>query len=120
MFNKLTLRQRYYIFASICLVWMVGYQSYHTYRADALIYEALEEGNKRVKGYNEANDKLRQENGGLGHNLMHEQAVHQASKSHVKILEKQLNVMNNYYRDEISKVNDELFDLKHKKKNEQP
>jgi len=116
MFTKLTLHERYYIFVCICLVWMVGYQSYHTYRADALIYEALEEGNEYVKGYNEANDKLRQENVGLKHNLIHEQAMYQASKGHVKTLEEQLNIMSNYYRDEISKVSDELFDLKHKKK----
>ena len=65
MFTKLTLHERYYIFVCICLVWMVGYQSY---------------------------------------------------KGHVKTLEEQLNIMSNYYRDEISKVSDELFDLKHKKK----
>lgn len=96
------------------------YQCYYTYRADTFIHEALEEGNEYVKGNNEANDKLRQENEGLKHNLVHEQAMYQASKGHVKILEEQLNVMSNYYRDEISKVSDELFDLKHKKKTEQP
>ena len=45
MFSKLTLQERYYIFVSICLVWMMGHQSYYTYRADELIHEALEEGN---------------------------------------------------------------------------
>ena len=116
MFSKLTLHERYYIFVCICLVWMMIYQCYYTYRADTFIHEALEEGNEYVKGNNEANDKLRQENVGLKHNLIHEQAMYQASKGHVKTLEEQLNIMSNYYRDEISKVSDELFDLKHKKK----
>ena len=98
----------------------MGYQCYYTYQADTLIYEALEEGNERVKGRNEVNDKLGQENEGLKHNLMREQALHQASKEHVKMLEEQLNVVGDYYLKEISKVNDELFDLKHKRKNKQP
>ena len=114
--KKLSLQERYYIFVSICLIWMVGYQSYYNYRTDALICEALEEGNKRVNRYTVINNELREENAGLKHNLIHEQAMHHASKDHVKMLEEQINVIANYYREEISKANDELFDLKNKKK----
>jgi|TARA_R110000751_G_scaffold42375_5_gene98497 elongation factor P hydroxylase len=118
MFSKLTLQERYYIFVSICLVWMMGHQSYYTYRADELIHEALEEGNNLVNRYNRVNDELQQENTGLKHNLIHEQVMHQASKGHRKMLEGQINAISNYYRKEIVKVNDELFDLKHKEKDE--
>lgn len=113
---KRTLQERYYIFASICLIWIVGYQSYYNYQTDKIIQESLEEGNKRVNRYIEADNELRGENLGLKHDLMHEQATHHALKNHVKMLEGQINVVGDYYRKEITKVKDELFDLKHKKK----
>lgn len=113
---KRTLQERYYIFASICLVWVVGHQSYHNYQNDKLIHESIEEGNKRVKRCRGINNELREENLGLKHGLMHEQATHHASKNHVKMLEGQISVVSDYYREEITKAKDELFDLKHKKK----
>lgn len=113
---KLTLQERYYIFLSICLVWIIGYQSYHNYQNDKLIHESIEEGNKRVNRYIVINNELREENLGLKHNLTYEQATHHASKNHVKMLEGQITVVGDYYRKEITKVKDELFDLKHKKK----
>ena len=118
MFSKLSLHERYYIFVSICLIWMLGHQSYYNYRVDALIHESLEEGNKLVKARRAIDDKLRQENEGLEHDLMYEQVSHRASKIHIKMLKDEINILGNYYREEISKVNDELFDLKNKKKDE--
>ena len=114
--KNLSLQERYYIFVSICLVWIVGYQFYHNYHTDKLIYNSLEDGNKRVNRYMEINNELREENSGLKHNLIHEQAMNHASKNHIEMLEEQINVIGNYYRKEITKVNDELFDLKHKEK----
>ena len=59
---------------------------------------------------------MRLENEGLKHNLIHEQAMYHASRSHVEILEEQIDIISNYYCKEIIKVNDELFDLKNKGK----
>ena len=114
MFNKLTSKDRYYIFVSICLLWMVGYQAYCTYRADTLIYEALEEGNKRVNRYVEILQESRLEKEGLSHDLLHEQVTHEALKAQAETFEEQINTISEYWKGEYLKVSDELFDLKHK------
>ena len=43
--------------------------------------------------------------------------MYEASKRNVQMLEEQISVIGNYYYKEITKVNDELFDLKNKGKN---
>ncbi len=116
MFSKLTIQERYYIFVSICLIWMVSYQCYHNYQTDVLIHESIEQGNKRVLRYYEINNKLRLENEGLKHDLIHEQAMYTASKGHVESLEEQIDLISEHWKKQFIKVSDELFDLKHKEK----
>ena len=53
MFNKLTFQERYYIFVSLCLVGMVWYQSYHSYRTDVTINEAISNNNKQTQRYSQ-------------------------------------------------------------------
>ena len=100
MLNKMTIQERYYIFVSLCLMGMVWYQSYHTYRTDVTIHEALNQNNQQTQRYSEVVRKITLENLGLKHDLIHSQAMYQASTNHCQILEK------------------EIFDLKHSKKKE--
>jgi hypothetical protein len=114
MFNKLTFKERYYIFIALCLVWMVGYQSYCIYRTDTLVYEALEEGNKRVTRYVEIIQESRREKEGLSHDLLHEQVTNKALKVQIATFEEQIDVISEFWRKECMKARDELFDLKYK------
>ena len=120
------MRDRFYLFAAITLMYACGYQFYFNQQQDEQINEALEGHNKTYKRAVEINNKLkeinyrlgeinnqlRKENEALKHNLIHEQAMYEASKNHAQMLEGQINTISNYYREEIIKVNDELFDLK--------
>jgi hypothetical protein len=115
--TKYTTQDRFYIFAAVTLMLVYGYLLYHTHQQDKYMNEALEMNNKRTVRYVEINNEMRLENEGLKHNLIHEQAMYHASKFHVKMLEEQIDTISNYYRKEIIKVNDELFDLKNKGKN---
>tara|TARA_B100000214_G_scaffold173567_1_gene124823 strand:- start:1461 stop:1757 length:297 start_codon:yes stop_codon:yes gene_type:complete len=95
MFNKLTIQERYYIFVSLCLVGMVWYQSYHTYRTDVIIQESLDKNNKQSKKYTEVIRRISLENVGLKHDLINSQAMHQAFANHCKMLENEINDLKN-------------------------
>ena len=110
--TKYTIRERFYLFAAITLIYSCGYQWHQNYQTDNYIKEALEGHNKTYKRAVEINRQLRAENEALKHNLIHEQAMYEASKNHVEMLEGQGSIISNYYRNEMIKVNDELFDLK--------
>ena len=110
--TKYSRRDRFYLFAAITLMYACGYQFYFNQQQDEQINEALEGHNKTYKRAVEKNNQLREENEALKHNLIHEQAMYEASKNHAQMLEGQINTISNYYREEIIKVNDELFDLK--------
>ena len=110
--TKYSMRDRFYLFAAITLMYACGYQFYFNQQQDEQINEALEGHNKTYKRAVEINNQLRKENEALKHNLIHEQAMYEASKNHAQMLEGQINTISNYYREEIIKVNDELFDLK--------
>ena len=110
--TKYSMRDRFYLFAAITLMYACGYQFYFNQQQDEQINEALEGHNKTYKRAVEKNNQLREENEALKHNLIHEQAMYEASKNHAQMLEGQINTISNYYREEIIKVNDELFDLK--------
>ena len=110
--TKYTIQERFYIFAAITLIYSCGYQWYHNHQTDNYIKESLEGNNKSYKRAVEINRQVREENEALKHNLIHEQAMYEASKNHVEMLEGQVSIISNYYRNEMIKVNYELFDLK--------
>ena len=112
MFNKMTIQERYYIFVSIWLVGVVGYQSYHSYRTDVIINEAINKNNQQIQRYSEVTRKITLENLGLKHDLIHSQAMYQASTNHCEMLEKEIKTLGEYWEKEYIKVSDELFDLK--------
>ena len=111
MFNKMTIQERYYIFVSIWLVGVVGYQSYHSYRTDVIINEAINKNNQQIQRYSEVTRKITLENLGLKHDLIHSQAMYQASTNHCEMLEKEIKTLGEYWEKEYIKVSDELFDL---------
>ena len=112
MLDKMTIQERYYIFVSLCLVGMVWYQSYHTYRTDVTIHEALTKNNQQAQRYSEVVRKISLENLGLKHDLIHSQAMYEASTNHCDMLEKEIKALGEYWKKEYIKVSDELFDLK--------
>tara|TARA_R100000008_G_C3576103_1_gene165389 strand:- start:1516 stop:1872 length:357 start_codon:yes stop_codon:yes gene_type:complete len=116
MLNKMTIQERYYIFVSLCLVGMVWYQSYYTYRTDAIIDEAINKNNQQIQRYSEITREITLENIGLKHDLIHSQAMYQASTNHCEMLEKEIKALGEYWKKEYTKVSDELFDLKHSRK----
>jgi hypothetical protein len=91
-----------------------GYQCYYNYQSDKYINEVLETYNKSVSRYAEMLNDVRLENEALAHNLIHEQAMYEASKGHVNMLEEQIDVVSDYWKKEYVKINDELFDIKNK------
>ena len=114
--TKYTIQERFYLFAAITLMYAYGCQFYFNHQQDKYIREAFEGDNKTYQRAVEINNQLRAENGSLKHNLIHEQAMYEASKRNVQMLEGQIRTIGHYYRKEIIKVNDELFDLKNTKK----
>jgi hypothetical protein len=92
-----------------------SYQFYHNYQNDKYIDETLKSHNRSVNRYVEINNEARAENEGLKHDLIHWQAMYEASKSNCEMLEEQVDVVSEYWKKEYVKINDELFDLKHKK-----
>ena len=98
------------------LLGMSGYQAYHSYRTDVIINEALNNNNKQTQRYSEVVREITLENLGLKHDLIHSQAMYQASTNHCEMLEKEIKALGEYWKKEYIKVSDELFDLKHSKK----
>lgn len=94
--KNLSFQNRYYIFASVVLVWMVGYQSYHNHQTDLLLYDSLEGHNKSVNRYVEILNESRLEKDGLKHDLIHEQVMHESLKSHLKMLGEQIKKTKRY------------------------
>jgi hypothetical protein len=73
----------------------------------------LEMHNKRTARYVELNVQLQDKNTQLQQAVDHWKAMYQGSQTSNYQLEQQIQVISNYYKNEIIKVNDELFDLKH-------
>lgn len=111
-----SLQYRYYMFICISFILISVYQSYHSYRIDVTIEEALNESNKHTQRYSEFMRELTLRNLELKHDLLHSQAMYDASTNHCKMLEEQINVISEYWKKEYMKISDELFDLKHSKK----
>jgi hypothetical protein len=114
--TKYTIQERFYIFAAITLTYACGYQFYFNSQQDKYINKALEGHNKTYQRAVEINNQLREENTALKHNLIHEQAMYEASKGHVDMLSEQINIISGYYSEKMIEVNDKLFDLKNTKK----
>lgn len=114
--TKYTIQERFFLFAATTLMLAYGYSFYHLHEQDKYINEVLQMNNKRTVRYVEINNELREENNLLRGAIEHWKAMYQASQTSNYQLEQQINLVGEYYRKEIVKVNDELFDLKNTKK----
>ena len=94
------------------LLGMSGYQAYHSYQTDVIIKESIDKNNKQIQRYSEITRQITLENLGLKHDLIHSQAMYQASTNHCDMLEKEIKALGEYLKKEYMKVSDELFDLK--------
>jgi hypothetical protein len=99
------------------LVGAYSYQCYYNYQSGKYINEVLGVHNRSVSWYAEKLNDARLKNEALEYNLIHEQAMYEASKGHVNILEQQIDVVSDYWRKEYVKINDELFDIKNRDAN---
>ena len=118
--TKYTMQDRFFLFAAITMMCAYFYQSYFFYQHDMEIDRVLEMHNKRTARYVELNVQLQEKNTLLQQAVDHWKAMYQGSQTSNYQLEQQIEVISNYYKDEIIKVNDELFDLKHTKKQTSP
>lgn len=113
--TKYTIQERFFLFAAITMMGAYCYQFYFLYQHDNEINRVLESHNKRTAKYVELNVQLQEKNILLGQAVDHWKAMYYGSQTSVTQLEQQINVISEYYKKEMIKVNDELFDLKHKK-----
>ncbi len=111
--TKYTMQDRFFLFAAITMMCAYCYQFYFLYQQDQKIAETLEMHNKRTVRYVELNAVLQQKIKLLEQAVEHWKAMYQGSQTSNYQLEQQIQVISNYYKNEIIKVNDELFDLKH-------
>ena len=84
-----------------------GYQCYFNYKIEKDINLAIEKHNISVKRYVEINNGLQNATG-------HWRSMFFASTTTNSQLEKQVEIINEYWRKEYTKIKDELFDLKNK------
>ena len=111
--TKYTMQDRFFLFAAITMMCAYCYQFYFIHQQDKKIAETMEMYNKGTVGYVELNAVLQQKIKLLEQAVEHWKAMYQGSQTSNYQLEQQIEVISNYYKNEIIKVNDELFDLKH-------
>ena len=111
--TKYTMQDRFFLFAAITMMCAYCYQFYFLHQQDKKIAETMEMHNKRTVRYVELNAVLQQKIKLLEQAVEHWKAMYQGSQTSNYQLEQQIEVISNYYKNEIIKVNDELFDLKH-------
>jgi len=114
------MQERFFLFAAITMMCAYCYQFYFLYQHDKEIDSVLEMHNKRTVRYVELNALLAQKITLLEQAVDHWKAMYEGSQTSNYQLEQQIQVISNYYKNEIIKVNDELFDLKHTKKQPPP
>ena len=111
--KPLNLTYRYALASFLTVALVSVYQFYYNYQINRITDEALISHNDTIKGYVSFNNRLIVENSGLKHDLIHSQAMHKSYENQCHILEEQIDVISNYWKNEYLKIQDELFDLKH-------
>ena len=106
--NKLSLYQRFFLCMSLCFCLTVGYQFYLTVDIERNINDTLQETNSISTKYTEMYMDASRENRDL-------KLIIQQFKTDNQRLEKQVDLVNDYWKKELNKVNSELFDLKNTK-----
>jgi Tfp pilus assembly protein PilO len=105
--NKLSLYQRFFFCMALCFCLTVGYQFYLAVDMERNINDTLQETNSISSEYTKMYMDVSRENRNL-------KLVIQQFKTENERLYKQVNLLNEHWKGELNKVNDELFDLKNK------
>ena len=105
--NKLSLYQRFFLCMALCFCLTVGYQFYLAVDIERNINDTLQETNSISSEYTKMYMDVSRENRNL-------KLVIQQFKTENERLYKQVNLLNEHWKGELNKVNDELFDLKNK------
>jgi len=105
--NKLSLYQRFFLCMALCFCLTVGYQFYLAVDMERNINDTLQETNSISSEYTKMYMDVSRENRNL-------KLVIQQFKTENERLYKQVNLLNEHWKGELNKVNDELFDLKNK------
>lgn len=92
---------------ALCFCLTVGYQFYLTVDMERNINDTLQETNSISSEYTKMYMDVSRENRNL-------KLVIQQFKTENERLYKQVNLLNEHWKGELNKVNDELFDLKNK------
>ena len=111
--TKYTMQDRFFLFTAITMMCAYCYQFYFLYQHDMEMDRVLEMHNKRTARYVELNVQLQDKNTQLQQAVDHWKAMYQGSRTTNYQLEQEIQSISNYYKNEIIKVNDELFDLKY-------
>lgn len=105
--SKLSLYQRFFLCMALCFCLTVGYQFYLAVGMETNINDTLKETNSISSEYTKMYMDASKENRNL-------KLVIQQFKTENERLYKQVNLLNEHWKGELNKVNDELFDLKNK------
>ena len=104
-----TIQERFFVFLGlICFgTWFTGY--YYHYKWDKEIQQSIY-NSEEIAQKHLANSMTK------SMAIDHWKAMYLGQKNFSEMLEKQVDVINDYWSKENSKLRDELFDLKHSKK----
>lgn len=104
MFNRVTQHEKLLLFLVATMVATLGCQYYYDYKNDERFKELL----AKEQALEERNKKLY-------YSLTISRTAYYSEKANSLMLEKQIDVISEYWKKEYTKVNDELFDLKNQK-----
>ena len=86
--NKLSIQERFYIFLALFCIGMMFMNYYFHNQIDKGIQQKLEE-------------------------IEHWKSMYNSQKSYNVMLENQVDVINQYWKTELVRLNDQIFDLRH-------
>ena len=110
--NQKDLTYRYTLASFLVVATACAYQFFYNYQINKVVNQSIESSSLITKKYTEINRQLTLNNNELNNEIEHWTAMYESSKSTNQVLEQQIDVINNYWKNENLKLSDELFDLK--------
>ena len=112
---KYTLQQRFYMFLATAITMVCLYQGYNVYQSNIYIDKTLSKNNKTTTKYTQMYLEVYAENTELKKQVSNLRTSFYTYQAEIERLEKQVDLVNDYWKNEYNKVNNELFDLKNTK-----
>ena len=109
MINKFSIQERFFVFLGIICLGITYTNHYFHQKIDRQINDSVERSNEIIKKHHSESIAKTQA-------IIHWKSMYEGQKSYGVMLEKQIDVVNDYWRKEYTKVTDELFDIKNTKK----